>query len=100
MVPAGISELETAQKLLEHHRNIVRILPLYPKILKVISADQPCVDVFYQGKPCGQQTPQAFDFLTPGAPDPAVPASRVCPRAWESSHRWSRLPAGPLGAPG
>lgn len=48
MVPAGISELETAQKLLEHHRNIVRILPCYSKILKVISADQPCVDVFYQ----------------------------------------------------
>ncbi|XP_032113587.1 adenylate kinase 8 isoform X4 [Sapajus apella] len=48
MVPEGISELETAQKLLEYHRNIVRIIPSYPKILKVISADQPCVDVFYQ----------------------------------------------------
>lgn len=48
MVPAGISEGETARKLLEYHRNIVRILPSYPKILKVISADQPCVDVFYQ----------------------------------------------------
>ena len=51
MVPAGIFEGETARKLLEYHRNIVRILPSYPKILKVISADQPCVDVFYQGKP-------------------------------------------------
>ena len=50
VVPEGISELETAQKLLEHHRSIVRILPSYPKILKVISADQPCVDVFYQGE--------------------------------------------------
>lgn len=50
MVPAGISALETAQKLLEHHRNIARILPSYRKVLKVISADQPCVDVFYQGK--------------------------------------------------
>uniref|UniRef100_A0A2K6TA76 Adenylate kinase 8 n=1 Tax=Saimiri boliviensis boliviensis TaxID=39432 RepID=A0A2K6TA76_SAIBB len=48
MVPEGISELETARKLLEYHRNIVRIIPSYPKILKVISADQPCVDVFYQ----------------------------------------------------
>ncbi|XP_073909024.1 adenylate kinase 8 isoform X11 [Castor canadensis] len=46
--PAGISELETAQKLLDYHRNIIRILPSYPKILKTISADQPCVDVFYQ----------------------------------------------------
>ncbi|XP_029424622.1 adenylate kinase 8 [Nannospalax galili] len=46
--PEGISELETAQKLLEYHRNIIRILPSYPKILKNISADQPCVDVFYQ----------------------------------------------------
>ncbi|KAF5920978.1 hypothetical protein HPG69_014667 [Diceros bicornis minor] len=48
MVPGGISELETAGKLLEYHRNIVRILPSYSKILKVISADQPCMDVFYQ----------------------------------------------------
>ncbi|XP_043772440.1 adenylate kinase 8 isoform X2 [Cervus elaphus] len=48
MMPAGISEGETARKLLEYHRNIVRILPSYPKILKVINADQPCVDVFYQ----------------------------------------------------
>ncbi|XP_055255978.1 adenylate kinase 8 isoform X4 [Moschus berezovskii] len=48
MVPAGISEGETARKLLEYHRNIVRILPSYPKILKAINADQPCVDVFYQ----------------------------------------------------
>ncbi|XP_008561908.1 PREDICTED: adenylate kinase 8 [Galeopterus variegatus] len=48
VMPEGISELETARKLLEYHRNIVRILPSYPQILKVISADQPCVDVFYQ----------------------------------------------------
>ncbi|XP_065783173.1 adenylate kinase 8 isoform X2 [Muntiacus reevesi] len=48
MMPSGISEGETARKLLEYHRNIVRILPSYPKILKVINADQPCVDVFYQ----------------------------------------------------
>ncbi|XP_027470536.1 adenylate kinase 8 isoform X3 [Zalophus californianus] len=48
IVPGGISELETARKLLEYHRNIIRILPAYPKILKVINADQPCVDVFYQ----------------------------------------------------
>ncbi|OBS81644.1 hypothetical protein A6R68_20191 [Neotoma lepida] len=46
--PEGISEIETAKKLLEYHRNIIRILPSYPKILKTISADQPCVDVFYQ----------------------------------------------------
>ncbi|KAF6122963.1 adenylate kinase 8 [Phyllostomus discolor] len=48
VVPSGISEPETARNLLEYHRNIIRILPSYPKILKVISADQPCVDVFYQ----------------------------------------------------
>lgn len=35
-----------------YHRNIVKVLPSYPQVLKVISADQPCVDVFYQGK-CG-----------------------------------------------
>ncbi|EHB00201.1 hypothetical protein GW7_03379, partial [Heterocephalus glaber] len=46
--PEGISEVETARKLLEYHRSIIRILPSYPRILKAISADQPCVDVFYQ----------------------------------------------------
>ncbi|XP_066110712.1 adenylate kinase 8 isoform X1 [Saccopteryx bilineata] len=46
--PAGISEPETARRLLEHHRNIVGVLPSFPKVLKVLSADQPCVDVFYQ----------------------------------------------------
>lgn len=50
MVPEGISEQETVQRLLQHHRNIVRVLPSYPGVLKVISADQPCVDVFYQGE--------------------------------------------------
>ncbi|XP_036712251.1 adenylate kinase 8 isoform X5 [Balaenoptera musculus] len=48
IVPAGVSEGETARRLLEYHRDIVRILPSYPKILKVIPADQPCVDVFCQ----------------------------------------------------
>lgn len=46
--PEGISEIETAKRLLEYHRHIIRILPSYPKILKTISSDQPCVDVFYQ----------------------------------------------------
>nr|XP_051691323.1 adenylate kinase 8 isoform X3 [Oryctolagus cuniculus] len=48
VIPEGISELETARKLLEYHRNVIRILPSYPGILKAISADQPCVDIFYQ----------------------------------------------------
>ncbi|KAM9064217.1 adenylate kinase 8 isoform 1-T1 [Sarcophilus harrisii] len=47
-VPLGISEEETVKRLMEYHRNITRILPSYPKILKIISSDQPCVDVFYQ----------------------------------------------------
>ncbi|XP_068925276.1 adenylate kinase 8 [Petaurus breviceps papuanus] len=46
--PLGISEQETAKRLIEYHRHMPRILPSYPKILKVISSDQPCVDVFYQ----------------------------------------------------
>lgn len=49
-MPEGISEKETAQRLMAYHRSIVRVLPSYPKTLKVISADQPCVDVFYQGE--------------------------------------------------
>uniref|UniRef100_A0A4X1T672 Adenylate kinase 8 n=1 Tax=Sus scrofa TaxID=9823 RepID=A0A4X1T672_PIG len=58
LVPAGISEGETARKLLEFHRNIVRIAPSYPKILRVIPADQPCVDVFCQVC-CGQLLKEA-----------------------------------------
>uniref|UniRef100_A0A673VTP1 Adenylate kinase 8 n=1 Tax=Suricata suricatta TaxID=37032 RepID=A0A673VTP1_SURSU len=70
MVPEGISELETARRLLQYHRNITRILPAYPKFLKVISADQPCVDVFYQGK---RTRAAGFPGCDPGPPSPAVP---------------------------
>nr|XP_058927444.1 adenylate kinase 8 isoform X2 [Kogia breviceps] len=48
IAPAGISGGETARRLLAYHRNVARLLPSYPKILKVIAADQPCVDVLYQ----------------------------------------------------
>ncbi|XP_038601365.1 adenylate kinase 8 isoform X2 [Tachyglossus aculeatus] len=48
VVAEGISEGETSRRLLEHHRNISRIYQTYPKVLKAISSDQPCVDVFYQ----------------------------------------------------
>ncbi|XP_012929075.1 adenylate kinase 8 isoform X4 [Heterocephalus glaber] len=58
--PEGISEVETARKLLEYHRSIIRILPSYPRILKAISADQPCVDVFYQVC-CGQLLREAVE---------------------------------------
>lgn len=82
-MPVGISELETAGKLLEYHRNIVRIFPSYPKILKVISADQPCVDVFYQGKheraacsPCASPPLTPCQFLC------QQPASRMCLGPW------------------
>ncbi|XP_055456871.1 adenylate kinase 8 isoform X2 [Psammomys obesus] len=61
--PEGISEIETAKKLLDYHRNIVRILPSYPKFLKTISADQPCVDVFYQVC-CGQLLKEAVAAKT------------------------------------
>uniref|UniRef100_G1THQ2 Adenylate kinase 8 n=1 Tax=Oryctolagus cuniculus TaxID=9986 RepID=G1THQ2_RABIT len=37
VIPEGISELETARKLLEYHRNVIRILPSYPGILKAIT---------------------------------------------------------------
>ena len=86
MVPAGIFEGETARKLLEYHRNIVRILPSYPKILKVISADQPCVDVFYQGKPRQPLHSSRLVSLHRAA-------SGVCLGAGESSCGWPRIPA-------
>ncbi|XP_034520636.1 adenylate kinase 8 isoform X4 [Ailuropoda melanoleuca] len=65
LVPGGISELETARKLLEYHRNIIRILPAYPKILKVINADQPCVDVFYQALTYAQTNHRSNAPFTP-----------------------------------
>ena len=73
LVPAGISEGETARKLLEFHRNIVRIAPSYPKILRVIPADQPCVDVFCQGK-----RRRALTLLVPASLSrAAMPVSRA-----------------------
>ncbi|XP_066222915.1 adenylate kinase 8 isoform X3 [Saccopteryx leptura] len=65
MAPAGISEPETAQRLLEHHRNIVGVLPSYPKVLKVLSADQPCVDVFHQALTYVQTRHRSNAPLTP-----------------------------------
>ncbi|XP_039085361.1 adenylate kinase 8 isoform X2 [Hyaena hyaena] len=65
MVPEGISELETARKLLQYHRAIPGILPAYPKILKVISADQPCVDVFYQALTYAQTSHRSNAPFTP-----------------------------------
>ncbi|XP_077003506.1 adenylate kinase 8 isoform X7 [Tamandua tetradactyla] len=65
VMPEGISELETAEKLMEYHRNIVRILPSYPKILKVISSDQPCVDVFYQALTYAQTNHRSNAPFTP-----------------------------------
>nr|XP_042710410.1 adenylate kinase 8 [Chrysemys picta bellii] len=46
----GISEQETAKHLLEYHRNFPRVFQIYQQILKSINADQPCADVFSQGK--------------------------------------------------
>lgn len=96
MVPEGISELETARKLLEYHRNIIRILPAYPKILKVISADQPCMDVFYQGKYTGGGFPGTLAVRDPpvlGSLNVAVmPGTRMCWRPWESSPGRPRFP--------
>ncbi|XP_060056433.1 adenylate kinase 8 isoform X2 [Erinaceus europaeus] len=64
-IPEGISEVETAQKLLEYHRSIIRIIPSYLKVLKAISADQPCVDVFYQALTYVQSNQRSNAPFTP-----------------------------------
>ncbi|XP_026568232.1 adenylate kinase 8 [Pseudonaja textilis] len=46
--PKGISEKETAQRLLEYHRNFPGIVQSFGKSLKLINADQPCADAFWQ----------------------------------------------------
>ncbi|XP_015268474.1 PREDICTED: adenylate kinase 8-like [Gekko japonicus] len=48
VAPEGISEQDTAGRLLESHRNIPGILQAYSGNHKAINADQPCVDVFAQ----------------------------------------------------
>ncbi|KAG8509458.1 Adenylate kinase 8, partial [Galemys pyrenaicus] len=82
--PEGISELETAQRLLEFHRNIVRVTPSYPKTLKVISADQPCVDVFYQGR-----------LAVPARPLPPRPAPPGVALTYVQSNHRSNAPFTP-----
>lgn len=63
--PQGISEPETVQKLLSYHRSIAEVTPLYPRILKVISADQPCMDVFYQALTYVQSSHRSNAPFTP-----------------------------------
>nr|XP_060635642.1 adenylate kinase 8-like [Anolis sagrei ordinatus] len=46
--PEGTSAQDTAKRLLESHRNIPDLLRTYPDNHKIISADQPCADVFAQ----------------------------------------------------
>ncbi|XP_039620234.1 adenylate kinase 8 [Polypterus senegalus] len=46
--PPGISEEETANKLLEYRRNNQALENTYRYVHKVFNADQPCIDVFSQ----------------------------------------------------
>jgi len=48
--PEDLSEQEVSKKLLEYHRNFPGVFRSYQKILKLINADQPSVDVLSQGK--------------------------------------------------
>ncbi|NWH23415.1 KAD8 kinase, partial [Grus americana] len=43
--PEDLSEQEMSKKLLEYHRNFPGIFQIYQKVLKLINADQPSVDV-------------------------------------------------------
>ncbi|XP_054982534.1 adenylate kinase 8 isoform X2 [Sorex araneus] len=65
VVPPGISEPETVKRLLEYHRNITEVTPAYPRILKAISADQPCMDVFYQALTYVQSSHRSNAPFTP-----------------------------------
>ncbi|XP_055988642.1 adenylate kinase 8-like [Sorex fumeus] len=65
IMPLGISEPETAKRLLEYHRNIAEVTPAYSRILKAISADQPCMDVFYQALTYVQSSHRSNAPFTP-----------------------------------
>ncbi|XP_062446892.1 adenylate kinase 8 isoform X3 [Rhea pennata] len=46
--PEDTSEQETSKKLLEYHRNFPGVFQTYQKFLKLVNADQPCMDVLSQ----------------------------------------------------
>ncbi|XP_042300447.1 adenylate kinase 8-like, partial [Sceloporus undulatus] len=48
VVPEGISEEETARRLVEYHQNYYGILQSFGKSMKLINADQPCTDALAQ----------------------------------------------------
>ncbi|KAL7980936.1 hypothetical protein Chor_002090 [Crotalus horridus] len=56
--PRGISEKETAQRLLEYHRNFPGIVQSFGKSMKLINADQLCADAFWQVLSHVRQPPQ------------------------------------------
>lgn len=58
VVPEGISEQATTQKLLESQRNIPGILQAYQENHKRVNADQPCADVFAQALNFAQSRPR------------------------------------------
>ncbi|XP_028571846.1 adenylate kinase 8 isoform X1 [Podarcis muralis] len=47
-VPHGISEVETARRILKYHQDYPGILQSFGSCMKLINADQPCADVFAQ----------------------------------------------------
>ncbi|XP_063792828.1 adenylate kinase 8 isoform X2 [Pseudophryne corroboree] len=65
VVPEGISEEETGQRLLQYHRNIPGILQMFSKVLKKINADQPCMDVFSQVLTFVLSKPRSLSPYTP-----------------------------------
>nr|XP_020659418.1 adenylate kinase 8-like [Pogona vitticeps] len=63
--PKGISEQATAKRLLESHRNLPGLILTFQGSHKVISADQPCVDVFAQALNFVQSRPRSYAPFTP-----------------------------------
>ncbi|XP_053138060.1 adenylate kinase 8 isoform X2 [Hemicordylus capensis] len=65
VVPGDISEMETAKRLLEYHRDFPGMLQSFEKSVKLINADQPCADVFSQVLTHVQRPPRTLAPFSP-----------------------------------
>ncbi|XP_034958088.1 adenylate kinase 8 isoform X1 [Zootoca vivipara] len=65
MVPHGISEVETARRLLKYHQDYPGIRQSFGYCMKLINADQPCADVFAQVFTHVQAPPRTLDPFSP-----------------------------------
>ncbi|XP_051492856.1 adenylate kinase 8 isoform X5 [Apus apus] len=63
--PEDLSEQDMSKKLLEYHRNFPEVFQIYQKVLKLINADQPSMDVLSQVLTCVRARHRSAAPFTP-----------------------------------